>query len=57
MQIGRGCQGGAIAPMQRVIVSCTCGLVQRVKGVLLDLGEGERGDSGQRVLYFNGLSS
>ena len=41
--------------MQRVIVSCTCGSVQRVKGVFL--GEGDRGDLGQRVLYFYGLSS
>ena len=40
-----------IAPTQRVIEGCTCGLVQHVRG------EGERGDLGQRVLYFNGLSS
>ena len=55
MQVEGGCLGGAIAPTQRVIEGCTCGLVQRVRGVLL--GEGERGDSGQRALYFDGLSS
>ena len=55
VQIEGGCQGGTIAPTQRVIEGCTCGLVQRVRGVLR--GEGWRGDSGQRVPYFSGLSS
>ena len=35
VQIEGGCQGGAIAPTQRVIEDCTCGFVQRVRGVLL----------------------